>query len=147
MFRLVAESATMKFIPLVLIAWLGVVSLLGCGTSKGVVVRGELRQRGERYRPADGEQVMIFLAETTDGNLTGEIFPTRLDKDGTFAVVGPDQVGIRPGTYRVGITSMPEIPVPGKSTADGFGGTFELAKSPLTITVDRGQGSVTIEIP
>jgi hypothetical protein len=137
----------MRLVPVILIVGLVLVPLIGCSPSEGVVVRGELRRHGERYRPAEGEQVMVTLAETTDGNVSEAIFPTRLGMDGTFEIAGPDQLGIRPGVYRVGVTSMPEVPIPGKPVVDAFEGNFDLVKSPLNVTIERGQGTITLELP
>jgi hypothetical protein len=120
--------------------------LAGCGGSGDVVVTGQLHHENQLYKPAQGEQVMITFAEEKDGTLTGKSFPTRLDPDGTFNILGPDNAGISPGKYRVGITSVPEVPVPGQIAMDKFQGRYEISKSPLKQEVTAASSYIKLEI-
>jgi len=119
----------------------------GCGGPGKVVVTGELRQKGEVYRPDKGEQLMIIFGEEKDGKTTGKNFPTRLAPDGTFKIAGPDNTGIRAGKYRVGIFSTPEVTVPGQPVQDKFKGAFELSKSPISVEVSSSKADVKLEVP
>jgi hypothetical protein len=122
-------------------------TLIGCGGSANVVVTGQLHHKGELYKPAQGEQVMITFAEEKDGKLTGNTFPTRLDADGNFKIAGPNNDGIPAGKYRVGVTSMPEVPTPGQPMQDKFNGEYEMSKSPIHVDVNASNRNVKLEIP
>ncbi len=124
-----------------------VASWVGCGGSDEVVVTGELYHKNELYKPQPGEQVMIVFGEEQNGQVTGNVIPTRLKQDGSFEITGPNNTGIRPGKYRVGVSSMPEVPVPGAPMEDKFQGAYEVTKSPVTVEVSSSNRHIKVELP
>lgn len=121
--------------------------VVGCSGSSDVVVTGTLNQANQVYKPEKGEQVMVVFGEEKDGKPTGKSFPTRLGADGSFKITGPDNKGIPPGKYRVGILSTPEVPTPGGANGDKFQGAFDPAKSTIFVEVGASSGSVKLDIP
>ncbi len=122
-------------------------SFSGCGGSGDVTVSGTLGQNGQIYKPEPSEQVMIVFGEEKDGKLTGKSFTTRLAADGSYKIIGPDNKGIPPGKYRVGIMSNPEVPVPGQKIEEKFQGAFAPATSPIVVEVSSAKSTVPLEIP
>lgn len=130
-----------------LIAGVILATAMGCGGSGNVVVTGQLNHKGELYKPEQGEQVMITFAEEKDGKMTGNTYPTRLGANGSYEITGPNNDGIPVGKYRVGVTSMPEVPTPGQPMQDKFNGEYEMSKSPLQAEVTSANRNVTLDIP
>lgn len=118
----------------------------GCG-SGDVTVTGQLYRQGELYKPEQGEQVMVVFEELKDGQPTGKAFPTRLSADGSFKIAGPDNTGIKAGSYRVGVSSRPEVPVPGQPMADKFQGAYDSSKSPLKYDITPSSRNIKVELP
>ncbi len=119
--------------------------VVGCGRSD-VVVTGKLTFKGETYKPAQDEQVMVMFAEDAGGKVGPNAFPTRVGPDGTFRITGPDNGGIKPGKYRVGVTSVPEKPTPGKPMADKFKGEYDVKKTPILVDVTPSKSDFSIEL-
>lgn len=119
--------------------------LTGCGGGD-VIVSGKVFVKGEQYKPANDEQMMIVFGEETNGSLSGKTFPTRVTADGSFQIAGPDNVGIKPGKYKVGVTSVPERPQAGKAIVDKFGGKYDLKKSTITVDVSSSNRDLKIEL-
>ncbi|WP_020471695.1 hypothetical protein [Zavarzinella formosa] len=120
--------------------------LPGCGGDGETEVTGKLFVKGELYKPAPEEQVMVVFGELADGKLTGKSFPTRVEADGGFHVKGTDGKGIKTGKYRVGVSSVPEKPAPGKPMADKFKGAYDLQKSSVTVDVNSSMKEVKLEL-
>ena len=121
--------------------------IVGCGGTGEVIVTGELINKTERYKPAAGEQVMICFGEQEAGKTTGNIFPTRLSPDGTFQIIGANDHGIKPGKYRVSISSVPEVPVPGQPIVDKFQNAFGMENSPIYLEVSAANRNVKVVMP
>ena len=120
--------------------------VVGCGSSD-VTVTGQLFQTGELYKPGQGEQVMVTFEEHKDGKPTGKAFPTRVAADGSFKITGPDNTGIKAGTYRVAVSSVPEVPVPGQPMTDKFKGAYDSSRSPLKYDISPSSRNIKVELP
>ena len=76
-------------------------SLAGCGAGT-VVVHGKILLNDQPFSLEKKEQGTVSFNQIRDGG-KGETFPTRLNPDGTFVVVGFNRQGIPPGKYRVSL--------------------------------------------
>lgn len=112
--------------------------------SNTVIVSGTLYYKDVVYKPEKTEQVMVSFAEQVGGQFSGKTFPARLDGNGRFKITGPNGNGIPLGTFRVGITSMPENPAGGPKEAEQFA-KYDVQDSPIVIEVSRASKQVDLK--
>lgn len=105
-------------------------AVAGCGTPS-IVIEGELRQNGQPYKQAVGDEVQLLLmGESPDGRpvwTSGTYDPSA----STFKFLGPVGKGVHPGKYKIAVSARQYM----KGGPDRFNDEFSEGKTSLTFEV------------
>jgi len=109
----------------------------GCGG--GVPVEGKVVKGGSPYTLAEGEGITITLvSEDGKTNCSGKV-----EKDGSFTLLGPSGGAVPPGKYKVGYVHYAPAPGPTKGApppvTKNTKETWDINSSNRTFTLDIGK--------
>jgi hypothetical protein len=140
---------------LVLLAFLGLVSIAGCGSTEErdlFIAKGKLLDNGKPFvldeskiqlpkgatapPPGGGEglRILFILAETK------EQFQAKFNPESsTFEVTGSKGKGIKPGRYKIAVTANYAPTSRDADSGDYFGGIFTREKTQISREVKEGE--------
>jgi hypothetical protein len=125
-----------RFLPLALIC----LGLTGCGGGP-VVVKGNILLNDQPLRLEEREQATVTFSEMrADGK--GATFPTALNPDGTFVIVGYYRKGIPEGKYRVSLFVRFADPAKPRYNLQAYGPE----NSPWIVEVHSGMPEVPLTV-
>lgn len=79
----------------------------GCSEAESPTVRGQLLNNGRPLSVDNPDKFDLKLVSVNGAGPGQNVFPARVERDGTFVFAGPTGRGVPPGEYKVVIETGP----------------------------------------